>query len=64
MSADSQSVRPATRPTPAKDPAVNGEEKARATQAAGKPLRRKESTRPWPSRRAVGPSWTEKIEQF
>ncbi len=61
MSADPEVVRP-TRPAPAKDPAVDSKTRA---QAARSPVSvRKESPRSWASRRAVGPSWAEKIEQF
>jgi hypothetical protein len=53
-------------------PATGGEslevnaEQTRKTAASGnrQVATRKESTRPWPVRRADSPSWVEKIEQF
>ncbi len=63
MSADPEVARPTKHPIRAKDGAVAVDQKA-GTQAAGQVSVRKESTRSWASRRAVGPSWLEKIEQF
>ncbi len=37
---------------------------AKPAAAAAPPARARESRRPWASRRAAGPSWTDDVEQF
>ena len=54
-----------TRPTAGTDPAVNVEQTQKPpTSRNEQATPRKKSTRAWALRRAVGPSWGEKIEQF